>query len=59
MQGSVQRKLLPKICMPDLDLFSSTSPELKRTLVLDGYSLTIEDLVDCSKDLCRIEVSFS
>ncbi|KAH7711834.1 Histidine ammonia-lyase [Aphelenchoides avenae] len=36
---------------------ASTSPELKRTLILDGYSLTVEDLVDCSKDLCRIELS--
>ncbi|CAD5216638.1 unnamed protein product [Bursaphelenchus xylophilus] len=29
----------------------------KRTLVLDGESLTLEDLVDCSKDLVRIELS--
>ncbi|KAI6206458.1 hypothetical protein M3Y94_00912900 [Aphelenchoides besseyi] len=29
----------------------------KRTLILDGYNMTLEDLVDCSRDLCRIELS--
>ncbi|KAI6183550.1 Histidine ammonia-lyase [Aphelenchoides bicaudatus] len=29
----------------------------KRTIYLDGYNMTLEDLVDCSRDLCRIELS--
>ncbi|KAI1712286.1 aromatic amino acid lyase domain-containing protein [Ditylenchus destructor] len=32
-------------------------PEGKRLLLLDGYNLTVEDLVDCSKDLCVIQLS--
>lgn len=34
------------------------SDQKKRVLQLDGNSLTIEDLVDCSNDLCVIRVCF-
>uniref|UniRef100_A0A915EF11 Histidine ammonia-lyase n=1 Tax=Ditylenchus dipsaci TaxID=166011 RepID=A0A915EF11_9BILA len=32
-------------------------PNEKRLILLDGYNLSVEDLVDCFKDLCYIKLS--
>ncbi|KAI6216482.1 Histidine ammonia-lyase [Aphelenchoides fujianensis] len=46
---------LEAIVKNDPDNYLTTVP--KRKLVLDGHNLKLEDLVDCSRDLCRIELS--
>lgn len=46
-------ELVNKIANPKI---ASTMTKQKRALILDGNNLSISDLVDCSKDLCKIEV---